>query len=300
MGCFNVNRIGKKFFDRIEFTLFVLPVLVLVSLAFYIPFGMSMFYSMTEWNGVSKDPIFIGLENFKQIFMGDNSFRDASIFTIKYAVLYIIIVNVIALFLAIILDQKMKSANVLRAIFFLPYILSLVIVGFIWKFIFVQGFNSLDNITGLGVFRISWLGEANLAFISVLFVSIWHSVGFYIVIYIAGLQSVPHDILEAATVDGAGPVKKFFGVMLPMLAPSVTICVFLALTSSIKVFDEIISLTAGGPGGSTISVTLDIYREAFQNNMYGYGTAKALILFVAVLIITVIQLKFFKGKEVEI
>lgn len=132
-----------------------------------------------------------------------------------------------------------------------------------------------------------------------LFVSIWQSIGFYMVIYIAGLQSVPDDLKEAATVDGAGPVRRFFNVTLPLLAPSITISVFMALTNSIKVFDVILSLTGGGPGGTTYSVAYDIYRDTFQNNLYGYGTAKALILFVAVLIITIIQLTLFKRREVE-
>ena len=294
-----MNRLGKKIFNRLEFMCFVLPVMVFISLVIYIPFIMSMFYSLTEWNGIKKKPKFIGLENFRQIFLGDSNFSHAALFTLKYGVFFIMLVNVIALFLAVILDQKLKSANFFRAAFFIPYILSLVIVGFIWKFIFVQGFDSLSRITGFHIFQWSWLGDVKLAFISIIFVSIWQSVGFYIVIYIAGLQAVPLDILEAAVVDGASPAKKFFRVTLPMLAPSVTTCIFMSLTNSIKVFDVILSLTAGGPGGSTYSVTFDIYRDAFRNNMYGYGSAKALMLFLVVLVITVFQLKFFKSREVE-
>ncbi|MNZ42579.1 sn-glycerol-3-phosphate transport system permease protein UgpA [compost metagenome] len=209
------------------------------------------------------------------------------------------LVNVLAILLALLLDMKLKTTPWLRAAFFIPYILSLVIVGFIWKFIFMQGFESLGTSTGWGIFSLSWLGNPNLAFISILLVSIWQSVGFYMVIYIAGLQSVPDDLKEAATVDGAGPFRRFFNITLPLLAPSITISVFMALTNSIKVFDVILSLTGGGPGGTTYSVAYDIYRDTFQNNLYGYGTAKALILFVAVLVITVIQLTIFKRREVE-
>jgi raffinose/stachyose/melibiose transport system permease protein len=163
----------------------------------------------------------------------------------------------------------------------------------------MQGFDSLGKMTGLGLFKLSWLGEPGLAFLSVLAVSVWQSIGFYIVIYIAGLQSVPHELLEAAFMDGAGPFRRFFSITLPLLAPSITVSVFMALTNSIKVFDVILSLTGGGPGGSTYSVAFDIYRDTFQNNTYGYGTAKALILFVAVLIITILQLTYFKRQEVE-
>ncbi|MGG1314324.1 MULTISPECIES: carbohydrate ABC transporter permease [Cohnella] len=294
-----MGKLGRKWSERFEFGFFTWPALICVAIAFYIPFAMTIRYSLTKWNGISKHPKFIGLDNFKQIFSGDANFANASWFTIKYALLYIVLVNVLAIVLAVILDMKLKSKNWLRAAFFIPYILSLVIVGFIWKFIFMQGFESFYDITGWDIFKLSWLGEPGPAFVSVLLVSIWQSIGFYMVIYIAGLQSVPDDLKEAATVDGAGPFRRFFSVTLPLLAPSVTISVFMALTNSIKVFDVILSLTAGGPGGTTYSVAFDIYRDTFQNNMYGYGTAKALILFVAVLIITVIQLTIFKRREVE-
>ncbi|WP_217593449.1 carbohydrate ABC transporter permease [Cohnella sp. GbtcB17] len=289
----------RKWRSKMEFGLFTLPVLICVAVAFYIPFVMTVRYSLTKWNGISKHPKFIGLDNFKQIFTGDANFTNAAWFTVKYAVLYIVLINVLAILLALVLDAKLKTKTWLRAAFFIPYILSLVIVGFIWKFIFMQGFESLGDSTGWHIFKMSWLGEPGLAFISVLFVSIWQSIGFYLVIYIAGLQSVPGDLKEAAVVDGAGPVRRFFSVTLPLLAPSITIAVFMALTNSIKVFDVILSLTGGGPGGTTYSIAYDIYRDTFTNNLYGYGTAKALILFVAVLIITVIQLTIFKRREVE-
>lgn len=292
-------KLGRKRAEKLEFGIFTLPILISIIAVFYYPFIMTIRYSLTKWNGISKHPKFIGLDNFKQIFLGDTNFTNAAWFTVKYAILYIVLVNVIAILLALVLDMKLKTTAWLRAAFFIPYILSLVIVGFIWKFIFMQGFESLGESTGWGIFDLSWLGNPNLAFISILLVSIWQSVGFYMVIYIAGLQSVPDDLKEAATVDGAGPFRRFFSITLPLLAPSITISVFMALTNSIKVFDVILSLTGGGPGGTTYSVAYDIYRDTFQNNLYGYGTAKALILFVAILIITVIQLTIFKRKEVE-
>ncbi|AWB46445.1 ABC transporter permease [Paenibacillus sp. CAA11] len=294
-----MRRLGRKWSEKLEFGFFTLPVLICIAVVFYIPFAMTIRYSLTKWNGISKHPKFVGLDNFQQIFTGDANFTNAAWFTVKYAILYIVLVNVLAILLAVVLDMKLKTSAWLRAAFFIPYILSLVIVGFIWKFIFMQGFQSFGESTGWGVFGLSWLGEPGLAFISILGVSIWQSIGFYMVIYIAGLQSVPDDLKEAATVDGAGPIRRFVSITLPLLAPSITISVFMALTNSIKVFDVILSLTAGGPGGTTYSIAYDIYRDTFQNNLYGYGTAKALILFVAVLIITALQLTIFKRREVE-
>lgn len=295
-----MNKIGKRTLEKLEFVIYVLPIIIFIFFAFYIPFGMNIYYSMTQWNGIQKNPVFIGLKNYIQILQGDADFMNSAIFTAKYGALYIVLINVLALLLAIVLVKKIKTKNLLRAGFFIPYILSLVIVGFIWKFIFAMGFDSLSRMTGLEIFKWSWLGTPNLAFYSVLFVSVWQSVGFYSVIYIAGLQSIPQDIMEAAVVDGVGPVRKFFSMTLPMLMPSVTTCVFLSLTNSIKVFDVILSLTGGGPGGTTSSVTFNIYREAFQYNNYGYGTAESMILFVAVIVITLMQVSYFKGKEVEV
>ena len=172
-------------------------------------------------------------------------------------------------------------------------------MGFIWKFIFSQGFASLYEKTGLSFLNLSWLGDRNCILFGC-FCRIWQSIGFYIVLYIAGLQAIPLDILEACIADGATPVKKFFSITLPLLSPSITTCVFMSLTNSLKVFDIILALTKGGPGGSTYSSTLDIYREAFQNNHYGLGSAKALVYFVIVMILTRFVLKLLKSGEVEI
>ena len=165
---------------------------------------------------------------------------------------------------------------------------------------FSQGFAALFEKTHLGFLNLSWLGDSHLAFYAVAFVGIWQALGFYIVLYIAGLQAVPTDVLEAAEVDGATSWKKFFKVTLPLLGPSITTCVFMSLTNAVKVFDIILALTKGGPGGSTYSVTLDIYREAFQNNNYGLGSAKALVFFVIILVITQLVLKAMHSREVDL
>ena len=281
----------RKKKEYLECAAFTVPSLFLVMLVFYIPFVMSLYYSLTEWNGISKSPKFIGLENFKKLFSGSSDFLQSLIFTGKYTIVFMILVNILALAIAVALVQKIPAANVMRSMFFIPYIMSMTIVGFIWKFIFSQGFAALFEKTHLGFLNLSWLGDSHLAFYAVAFVGIWQALGFYIVLYIAGLQAVPTDVLEAAEVDGATSWKKFFKVTLPLLGPSITTCVFMSLTNAVKVFDIILALTKGGPGGSTYSVTLDIYREAFQNNNYGLGSAKALVFFVIILVITQLVLK---------
>lgn len=292
--------LNQKRSGKLKFALFVAPAAICVLIEMYIPFLMTFYYSMTNWNGISRKVKFIGLKNFITLFQGDDNFTKALIFTVKYTILFVVFVNVLAIILAVILDQKMKLSNVMRAIFFIPYVMSLVVVGFVWKFILNNGFTSLYSITKIGLFNMDWLGNTNLAFVAILVVSVWQAVGFYMVIYIAGLQSIPTDVLEAATVDGAGMFRKFFKITLPMLMPSVTICLFMALTNAFKLYDVIVSLTSAGPAGTTASITYDIYREEFQNSNYGYGTAKALILFFIVAIITVVQVTLSKRKEVDL
>lgn len=290
---------GAKRKEQIENVLFTLPAVILVSATIYIPFILSGYYSLTKWNGISKQPEFIGFQNFVTIFTDASSnFLNSILFTTKYTIVFIIFANIFALALAVALTQKFKLANVMRGVFFIPYIMSMTIVGFIWKFIFSQGFAKLFEMTGWSWLNLSWLGNPNLAFYSVAFVGIWQSVGFYIVLYIAGLQAIPSDVLEAATVDGATGLRKFFSVTFPMLWPSVTTCVFMSLTNSLKVFDIILALTQGGPGKATASVTLEIYREAFQNNNYGLGSAESIVYFLFVLILTQVVLKAFNKRDV--
>ena len=290
---------GAKRKEQIENVLFTLPAVILVSATIYIPFILSGYYSLTKWNGISKEPEFIGIQNFITIFTDKSSnFLNSILFTTRYTVVFIIFANIFALALAVALTQKFKLANLMRGVFFVPYIMSMTIVGFIWKFIFAQGFAKLFEMTGWEWLNLSWLGNPKLAFYSVAFVGIWQSVGFYIVLYIAGLQAIPKDILEAATVDGASGFRRFFSVTFPMLWPSITTCVFMSLTNSLKVFDIILALTQGGPGKATASVTLEIYREAFQNNNYGLGSAESIVYFVFVLILTQVVLKAFNKRDV--
>ena len=202
--------------------------------------------------------------------------------------------------LAVALTKKFRMANVYRGLFFIPYIMSMTVVGFIWKFIFTSGFKSLYAATGWGLWNLSWLGDPKIVFFSVVLVGVWQSLGFYIVLYIAGLQAVPTDVLEAAYVDGAGKAQTFFKVTLPLLGPSMTTCVFMSLTNGLKVFDIILALTKGGPGRASYSATLQIYNEAFTNNNFGLGSAEAILYFLFVLVITQLVLKGMSRKEVDL
>lgn len=292
------SKKGQK--EKLENVLYTLPAIVFVTMMMYIPFVMSGYYSLTEWNGISKTPRFVGFANFIDLVTGDKSYLTSLWFTMKYTIFFVIVSNILALALAVVLTKKFKGVNVYRGMFFIPYIMSMTIVGFIWKFIFTQGFSKLFETTNWGFLNLSWLGDPKLAFWAVSFVGVWQSLGFYIVLYIAGLQAVPNDVLEAAVVDGCDGRQKFFKVTLPLLGPSFTTCIFMSLTNGLKVFDIILALTKGGPGGSTYSATLQIYKVAFTDNNYGKGSAEAIIYFLVVLVITQLVLKGMSRKEVDL
>ena len=275
------------------------PAVIAILVFVEIPFLMSVMYSFTRWNGLDKVPKWIGLANYRELLTADRDLVLAVIFTLIFTVITVVVTNVLALLLAVILDSDIRGKNVLRAAFYIPNIISLIIIGYVWRFIFSRGFDSFSSLTHIGLFQLSWLGDGKLAFLSVVLVSVWQSIGFYMVIYIAGLQTVPREQLEAAVIDGAGAVGRFFRITLPLIMPSITVCVFYSLSNALKTFDVIFSLTFGGPGTATTSIALDIYRTAFSDNRFGYGTAKSVILFLLILTVTVFQLMGFKRREVE-
>jgi len=289
----------KKVFALLTFTAFVLPALGAILLSVEIPFLMSIVYSFTKWNGLDRVPEFIGFANYTELFTDDSAMMNALVFTFKQAFFRVIFTNIIALLLAVFLDGKMRGKNALRAAFYIPNIISLIVIGYIWRFIFSRGFDSFYKTVKLPFLMYSWLGDGNMAFISVLIVSIWQSIGFYMVVYIAGLQVIPRDVIEAAMIDGAGNVAGFFKITIPLIMPSITVAVFHSVANSMKAFDVIFSLTSGGPGNVTTSIALDIYKTAFVISRFGYGTAKSVFLFLLILFITFFQVKFFKQREVE-
>lgn len=282
------------------FTGFTLPALVAILISVEIPFLMSVFSSFTKWNGLDRAQTFIGLENYKELILDDLDMWKAFGFTLRLTLGSVIVTNITALLLAVLLDSDLKGKNTLRAAYYVPNIISLIIIGYIWRFIFSAGFESFYQITGWEFFMFSWLGDVKLVYFSVLMVSVWHSLGFYLVVYIAGLQTVPRELIEAAMIDGASAVGRFFRVTLPLIMPSITVSVFHSLSNGLKAFDVIFSLTNGGPGNSTTTIALDIYRTAFVINRFGYGTAKSVILFLIILILSLFQVRMFKQREVEV
>ena len=278
---------------------FVGPALIFFALIIVVPFILGLYYSFTNWNGVSGEVAWVGLDNYKQILTNDTVFRDSFWFTTKFTVLGVILTNVLGFTLAYFLTKKLKSRNFLRTVFFMPNVIGGLLLGFIWQFIFVKGFAAIGDVTGISFFSLPWLGTENTAFWAIVIVFVWQTAGYLMVIYISSLNNVPKDILEAAEIDGASRGQVLRSIIIPLIMPAATVCLFLAISWSFKMFDLNLSLTKGGPFGSTESVAMNIYNEAFSKNRYGLGTAKAIIFFIIVAVITTLQVRLTKSKEVE-
>ncbi|UHA75028.1 carbohydrate ABC transporter permease [Paenibacillus sp. 481] len=289
----SLSQLGQQLF-------FIGPATFFFTLIVVIPFLLGVYYSFTDWNGVAGTVNWVGLDNFKQIFSSDSDFLNAFMFTTKFTVIGIILTNLVGFGLAYLLSKPLKMRNVLRTVFFMPNVIGGLLLGFIWQFIFVRGFAAIGEATGIGFFNLPWLGDEVTAFWGIIIVFVWQTAGYLMVIYIAAMTNVPKDVLEAAEIDGASKLQILRSVIVPLIMPAVTVCLFLAISWAFKMFDLNLSLTKGGPFKSTESVAMNIYNEAFQNNRFGLGTAKAMIFFVVVSIITLVQVRVTKSKEVEV
>ena len=280
--------------------LFSLPAMLVYLVFKLIPASFGIFYSVTDWNGLNKNFNIIGFDNFKEI-LSDVNFWNSIIFTLKYVAVMVIVANIIALLLAILIESLHKAKGFFRTIFYMPNMISMIIGGYMWMFIFTKVLYYLADNYGMKFLDHSWIGNPKWSFIAIVIVSSWAMVGYLMIIYIAALQGIPYQIKESAYLDGAGTWTCFFKIILPMMRHALTICVFWTLNAGFQVFDVIFSLTGGGPGRATQSVSMNIYEEAFKNNIrFGYATAKSTTLFVIILVITLIQIKSMKKKELEL
>ena len=280
------------------FFLFMAPALLAFTLVQLIPTVMGISYSFTDWNGISKAKHFVGLQNYITILTSDLSFRNAFIFTFLFSVCAVILVNLIGFILAILVTQRIKGVNLLRGIFFMPNLIGGILLGFTWQFIFVQGFDAIGKKLGVLWLR-GWLTDQKTGFFGLLIVVTWQLSGYMMMIYIAQLQNIPEEVMEAAELDNAVGWNRMRYIILPLMMPAFTIGLFLSISNAFKLFDQNLSLTAGGPVNSTQMLALNIYATAFGENRFGLAQAKAVIFMIVVMVISVIQLSITKRREVE-
>jgi len=304
MGMKNKKKRVREITDYIKF---VFPMLVLYILFFIFPISsagirwavtgsrcgelfQTIGYSFTDYNGINPRKEFTGLTNYVDVFQ-DKWFYNSMLFTGKSVILMILLANVLGFLLALALNTKIKSRNILRAIVFCPFVFNNVTVGFIWQFLLGRFMTDLYPLTGWKVFNIGWLSDSSLVLYSVVFVKLWQSIGYFMVIYLAGLQLLPQDPLEAAVLDGCTGIKMIRYITIPLMKPTAFVCIFLAITESLNMFPLIMSLTNGGPGHASENISLYIYNEAFKSHRMGYASALAVILTIIMTIIAGLQMK---------
>lgn len=271
------------------FPIFVLPTLIAFSFAFIIPFVMGVYLSFCKFKTITNAQ-FVGLDNYIKIF-ADKDFVNAFGFTLKFSVVSIVTINVFAFILALALTRKIKRTNLFRTVFFMPNLIGGIILGYIWQ----QMINAV-----LLKYETTLVANPTYGFWGLIILMNWQMIGYMMIIYVAGLQNVPTDLIEAAEIDGATSLQTLFKVKIPMVMPSITICLFLTVSNSFKLFDQNLALTAGAPSKKTAMLALDIYNTFYgRSGFEGVGQAKAVLFFIVVAVIALGQLVLTRRKEVE-
>lgn len=285
----------NRMIPKMQYTSLYIPALLFYFVFVLYPLFKAFFYSLTNWNGIDPNYEFVGLANYVKIFTDINVLKTFGT-TFKYTIAVTIFCNIFALLLAMALNMKLKTRNVLRAMYFLPNVLSGLIIGYIWSFMYTDPLMKLGQALGVSVLGNNILSSSQWAIFAAAFVTVWRTTGWYMMVYIAGLQGVPSDLLEAASIDGANAWQRTRHITLPMLAPSFTINLILAFERGLKDFDSIFALTNGGPGDATLTIAINIYKQSFFFSRAGYGTAIGIMLFILVAGLSLIQL-FFLGRR---
>ncbi len=295
----------KKHHRTIINVIFLFPLLFTFAVTVIIPLLLGFYYSFTDWDGIRIKNA-VGLGNYIKMFT-QSSFLWSVILTALFVVLNMILVNLVAFLLALLCTNKFRGISFFRAAYFLPNLIGGIVLGYIWQFIFSNVLVKLTAAMGGSTYSI--LSDTPTAFMGIIIVYVWQYAGYIMLIYITGLNTVPGDVLEAAAIDGATNMQTLFQIKIPLIAPSITICTFLTLTSAFKQFDVNLSLT-GGTGSvdflgnyltnGTQMLALNIYNEAVINSNYALGQSKAVVFFVILAIVSIIQVRISNRREVEL
>ena len=271
--------------------------LAIFTVVLVIPFVNGFYYTFTDWDGF-KITKFVGLSNYSESF-ADSKFWSTLRFTGLFVVVSLVLVNVVALGLALLVTSKLRSKNFLRTFFFVPNLIGGVVLGVIWQFIFNSALVSLANKYDWELFKQSWLQDTNKAFWALIIVTVWQSSGYMMIVYITGLVSIENDVLEASQIDGASPLRTLMAIKIPLMAQAFTIALFLTLRGGFMAYDVNVALTGGGPFRTTELISLHIFQDAFGQGNFGTGQAKAVIMFVMVALAALVQVTVSKRYEVQ-
>lgn len=278
--------------------LMIIPVIILFFAFNTLPLIIGAFYSFTNYRGYGSWD-FVGLRNYIDMF-SDTRVWNSYVFTFKYAIAGTVLVNIISLLMALALNSKVRFKSALRGVYFIPNILGGLIVGYIFSFIFTYIIPAVGETLNIELIKNSILADERFAWVGVLVVGVWQAVAMNTIIYISGLQTIPTDVYEAAKIDGSGAFYTFRKITLPLLIPFISINLVLSTKNMLMVFDQIMSLTKGGPAQSTESISYLIYRNGMDGGQFGFQSANAVLFFVLIVTISVIQMRMTGKKEEQL
>jgi raffinose/stachyose/melibiose transport system permease protein len=278
--------------------LFLGPTTVFFAITVLVPFVYGIYLTLNKMDTPSDPMVFSGLLNYINA-VKDDQFWASLWLTLKFVVATVFLVNIVGFGLAYLVTSGIRIQNSMRTAYFTPNLIGGLVLGYIWQFIFVQSLPAVGEKLGIQWLKLGWLGDPHMAFWSLVIVTIWQTSGYMMIIFIAGLISIPKDLIEAAKIDGAGPFKRLINVTLPLMVPSFVVTIFLSLKNAFMVYDLNFSLTKGGPFNSTLMVSMHVVNKAFVEANYGTGQAEAIILFIIVAVVTGIQVYSSKKMEVE-
>ncbi|MEA5016507.1 MAG: sugar ABC transporter permease [Candidatus Limiplasma sp.] len=284
--------------DRVQYLSLVLPGMLIFTVGLIIPMFLALGYSLTSWNGMTVEKPFVGLQNYAAM-LSDRYAGNAWWFTLRFTFWNTLVQNVAAILLAVALDSGIKAQKLMRTVFFVPCLISAVVVGFVWLKIYGNVLPALATSLGLKV-NTMLFGKEETVLGGLVLANNWQWIGYWMLIYLAALQSIPHDLYEAARVDGANALRQFFSITLPMLAPALTICIVGITTGSLKVYDLLVSSTNGGPGRASTSIIYYTYSTAISGRQYGYGSSLTISVVLALLLVALLQVKVLKKREVQL
>ncbi|MGG3284195.1 carbohydrate ABC transporter permease [Paenibacillus solani] len=279
--------------------LMTIPAVVLFFVFLTLPALQGVYYSFTNWNGFGDNFDFIGFKNYINLFK-DGNVGHAYWFTFKFAVVVTILINIFSLLIAMGLNAKIKARNFFRGIYFLPNILSVLIVGYIFNYLFSNVFTIWGKNLGIDWLSTNILGSEQHAWIGVVIVAVWQGIAYNTILYLAGLQTISRTLYEASSLDGANRWQEFWKITFPLIAPFFTINMVLAMKNSLMVFDQIIALTNGGPGRATQSISHLIYTGGFEGGEFAYQSANSVIYFILIATISVVQIRFLQRREGDV
>lgn len=292
-------RLQKKARLGIDYLIFMGPAIILFSLIFLYPLITELVYSFTDWNGVDPTYHFVGLTQYKKVFR-DTKFWSTVWFTIRFSLVVVVLANLIGFFWAFILSKNIPFRNFFRALIYIPRVIGGVVLGYLWRFIIQNVFPKLGELTGIGWLAQEWFTTPESSFWALVIVMVWSLSGYLMIIYGSGLASIDPVYWEAAHIDGANSVQQLFRITLPMLRPTITRCLFIAINWAMLLYDTNISLTNGNPFRSSEGVTLNIFLTAFSNNRLAFGAAKSMIFILIVAGISIGQYRATSKKEVQL